>query len=87
MSTATYNFTQVKKVHKWEVFIDTDAKYGYFEHDEEGEGGGLWFIKMSMENEAGFVLELEDYDGRSYLPKAVIQAIRELGHIVDKDFE
>jgi len=72
----SYNFTLTKKVGKWEVNIDPEAMYGYFEHDDFGEGGGLWF------NEAK---ELVDYDGVMILPKNVEQAIHEAGYKLEDD--
>lgn len=53
--------------------------YGYFEHEEygDGQGGGLWFAGK----------ELIDYDGVFSLPLEVVSALRSVGFIVDKDFE
>jgi hypothetical protein len=75
MSENSYNFDKKTTVGKWEVAIDTQAKYGYFEHSETGTGGGLWF-------ECG---ELVDYDGVGVLSKHVIQAIKDLGFKVEDD--
>lgn len=52
----------------FEIKVDTNAGYGYFEHNELGDevGGGLWFIGN----------ELTDYDGVFELPKQVEQALR-----------
>lgn len=77
MSENSYNFDKKTEVGKWEVGIDSKAKYGYFEHSGSGSGGGLWF-------EAN---ELVDYDGVGVLPKSVIQAIRDLGFAVSDDYE
>lgn len=72
-----YSFTQKAREGKWEVFIDPAAGRGYFEHDDFGEGGGLWFEDQ----------ELIDYDGVFALRAEVATAIRSLGYIVDKDCE
>lgn len=62
---------------KWEVTIGQPEKdRGYFEHDIQGEGGGLWFEGKS----------LVDYDGRFELPRDVVVAIRSLGYTVGQDF-
>lgn len=71
----SYNFTQAQKVGKWEIQIDPAAGYGYFEHDDEGEGGGLWIVKG----------ELVDFDGRSCLPYSVGRALEILGYRVGEE--
>jgi hypothetical protein len=76
MSTL-YNFTKSAQVGHWETKIDPVAQYGYFEHDVEGEGGGLWFVKD----------DLVDYDGVACLPKAVFAAIEQLGFKAGEDFK
>lgn len=75
----SYNFTMKATVGHYEVQIDPQAMYGYFEHDIYGDerGGGLWFDTDK---------ELLDYDGMCDLPKSVRQAITELGYSV-KDME
>jgi len=72
-----YNFTQKAREGKWGVFIDPVAERGYFEHDDFGEGGGLWFDGQ----------ELIDYDGVWALRAEVATAIRSLGYDVDKACE
>jgi hypothetical protein len=64
------------KVGKWQVRLTDRKDYGYYEHDDEGEGGGLW-IKDG---------ELVDYDGRAILPPNVKQALINLGIKVGEDF-
>lgn len=64
------------------VGVDEDALYGYWEHKDGSEGGGLWF----SHSEDG-PLDLIDYDGDYMLPKAVIDALRLAGFRVDADFE
>lgn len=73
-----YNYTKTTK-GKFEVGIDKDEQYGYFEHEDYGDeyGGGLWF-----EDD-----ELVDYDGISgYVPQDVADAIVELGFKISEDF-
>lgn len=85
-----YCFDKKFQFGKYSVQIDTAEKYGYFEHEELGDeaAGGLWFAR-SDRSVPGFAgkLELVDYDGMACLPKAVIEALRENGFIVDEDFE
>lgn len=71
---AEYNYERVQVGH-YEVAIDKEQQYGYFEHDELGDemGGGLWF-----ENN-----ELVDFDGVYELPKKVIEGIEQLGFNAD----
>lgn len=70
------------KTTKWEVQISYDHKkhpgcYGYFEHDEYGEGGGLWFERV------GDKWSLTDYDGVASLPANIAHTLREAGFLVD----
>ena len=70
-------YDQIERIGKWVTYIaeDGEGKHrGYFEHDDEGEGGGLWFIRKS----------LVDYDGVFVLPKGVKEAIVKLGFSVDE---
>jgi hypothetical protein len=79
-----YNFTITLQPYGpgWGVVkIDPNAQYGYWEHKDGGEGGGLWFA-----GEAG-ALELADYDGTSdYLPTRVVRALQAAGFVVDESF-
>lgn len=63
---------------KWTVVIGKrDADYGYFEHNETGEGGGLW-LKNGV---------LVDQDGTSVLPLAVARLLRDhFGVKVDSSY-
>jgi hypothetical protein len=69
----SYTFDKKTKVGKWSVEIDSQKQYGFFEHDDYGEGGGLWFVD-SM---------LVDYDGVYELPNNVIKGIEDLGFNAD----
>jgi hypothetical protein len=69
----SYNFDKKTQVGKWSVDIDSERQYGFFEHDDYGEGGGLWFVD-SM---------LVDYDGVYELPDNVIKGIEDLGFNAD----
>ena len=68
------NYTKTT-IKKFEVGIDKNKQYGYFEHEYYGEelGGGLWF-----END-----ELVDFDGCYFLPIEVAKAIKKLGFKVN----
>jgi hypothetical protein len=68
-----YNYDKKTQVGKWSVEIDSARQYGFFEHDDYGEGGGLWFVD-SM---------LVDYDGVYELPTNVIKGIEDLGFNAD----
>jgi len=87
----TYNFDTKLNTKNFTVEIDTQANYGYFEHNTKGDecGGGLLFQTVPM-SEAGLKkkkVELIYYDGVFALPKEVISALRTAGYIVDEDFE
>jgi len=93
MSTYTYD---IKREHFdpttgvfTEVGIDTAEKYGWFEQykmcpdqDIYMHEGGLWF-----DYAPGSMPELIDQDGPPSLPKTVAWILRDMGVIVDKDFE
>lgn len=81
MTERNYTLTARIVGSKWVVYVDPKAKYGYFEHDIEGEGGGLWFDRGT-----DGTLELADYDGVFELPMNVIKAIQSLGIIVAEVF-
>lgn len=76
-----HNYTVTLREGKWEVKVSPTTGYGYFEHDDYGEGGGLWF-----EDQAG-TLSLADFDGRMVLPKDVGTALRGAGYNVDDIFD
>lgn len=79
-----YNFNKKATVGNWLVEVDTEAKYGYFESQKTGNGGGLWFQTQEDTGE----LELIDYDGVYSLPTDVAKALREEMDInVGEDFE
>ena len=82
-----YTFTQT--IHPYGnadnagiVEIDPAALYGYWERRDGSEGGGLWF-----ENTTTDQLELVDYDGAATLPRAVIEALRAAGFLLDESFD
>ena len=81
-----YNFTQT--ITPWGnnpeagiVQIDPAGLYGYWERKDGSEGGGLWFYKNSAAQ-----LELIDYDGAAELPRAVVEALRAAGFMLDDSF-
>lgn len=72
--TLQYNSVAVIK-------IDTEALYGYWEHSDGSEGGGLWFDKN-----CDGILELADYDGAFELPIKVLKALESARVFVDDVF-
>lgn len=64
-------------IGKIETVVFPNENRGYFEHETHGEMGGLWFDGK----------ELSDYDGVYSLPKQVIDALRQMGYVVDSIFE
>ncbi len=79
----TYHFTRIIQSGPFDIRVDPAARYGYFEHDTEGDdcGGGLWFESLD-----GGVLALIDYDGVFELPHKVAEGLRALGYIVNEEF-
>ena len=63
------------QIGKFEICIDKEKQYGYFEHNKYGDelSGGLWF-----END-----NLVDFDGVMVLPKDVCKGIKILGYKCD----
>ena len=66
-------YDQIERIGKWVTYICVASASnscrehrGYFEHDDLGEGGGLWFTDW----------ELVDYDGVYELPEEVVKAIK-----------
>lgn len=74
-----YTFNRRIQSGPFEILVDEAAQYGYFEHEEYGDGmgGGLWF--------EGNVLV--DADGTYELPKSVAAGLREMGFVVPKEFD
>lgn len=66
----------------WTVHLFDDLLRGYFEHDDTGEGGGLWFAR-SPEG----VVALIDYDGVFALPHAVFNMLKEAGIHMEPEFD
>lgn len=66
------------------VEIDPAELFGYFEHRDGSEGGGLWF-ELDFENQKDLILT--DYDGCYCLPRQVISALRAHGITVGPEFE
>ncbi len=62
--------------HYYEVAVNTQAQYGYFEHLRYGDerGGKLWFSADLAGD-----LYLVDYDGMFDLPAEVVNALRGAG--------
>ena len=75
----TYKFNVTADTANFEIRIDLAAGYGYFEHNELGDGcgGGLWFGQQGDDS-----LTLSDYDGVAILPQEVGEALRAAGFAV-----
>jgi len=69
-NTQPYNFNQDLSTERYTVQIDTAAQYGYFQNNNTGTEGGLWF----QDN------VLVDYDGVFELPKQVHAALTNAGY-------
>lgn len=81
------------------VEIDPAALYGYWEHRDGSEGGGLWFEPecgkptatatgvIAGSNLKNGKLELIDFDGAAALPLKVVNALRAAGVTVEPEFE
>ena len=65
-----YNFNKDLSTERYTVKIDTAEQYGYFENNNTGTGGGLWFDG----------LRLSDYDGVFELPKQVYLILTNAGY-------
>jgi hypothetical protein len=65
-----HDYTQTLREGRWEVKMSPTTHYGYYEHDIQGEGGGLWFDGN----------KLRDFDGRSCLPRDVATALLKAGY-------
>jgi len=66
--------------NKFEIWINTEAKYGWFEDKIVGgeNGGGLWFDKD---------MQLEDYDGIYFLPNDVRNQLMRNNYITQEMYE
>lgn len=89
-----YNFDTT--LHPWGtspergvVGIDTAALYGYWEHKDGSEGGGLWFSRELIGGrlDQKGPLELIDYDGAFELPRSVVAALCAVGYVLDETFD
>lgn len=79
MGNRNHRYTQQQRVGKWVAHVSPSTLYGYFEHDEWGEGGGLWFGPREDRRPG---IELIDFDGRSCLPIDVAVALTQLDYFV-----
>lgn len=81
-----HEYTQVATHGKWTVCVAPSRNYGYFEHEDYGEGGGLWFKTVGQNTRLRWIKELVDFDGVMMLPTPVAMAIQKLGYHVPNDF-
>lgn len=77
-----YNYSVDLSVEDWDIKIDPEANYGYFEYvggTNEGPEiqGGLWFDGKA----------LRDYDGVSILPQLVVQVLKDAGYTGEDIYE
>lgn len=79
---SSHNFNKKITEGSWEVAVDEEAKYGYYEHQLSGSGGGLWFGKQEDTGE----LELVDFDGLGVLPANVKRGLILMDINVGEDF-
>lgn len=73
----TYTFTLDISTANYEIKIDIEKQYGYFEHFSHGDevAGGLWFSGK----------ELIDYDGVFELPEEVVDSLKLWGCIFEEN--
>lgn len=66
--------------NKFEIWINTDARYGWFEDKRLGDenGGGLWFDED---------MKLKDYDGVYFLPNDVRNQLMRNNFITQEFYE
>ena len=83
---AYYNFDIKLHEDEFDIQIDTDAHYGYFERDDGECSGGLW-LAATADPDITQSLELVDFDGTFELPKPVLKALRDAGFGAGEDFE
>ena len=73
--TDTYNFDVKIDTATCTIEIDTAKSYGYFQHNQTGTEGGLWFVGKT----------LADYDGVWELPHEVAAALKALGYSLEDE--
>ena len=66
--------------NKFEIWINTETKYGWFEDNIFGDenGGGLWFDED---------MKLKDYDGVYFLPNDVRNQLMRNNFITQEMYE
>ena len=67
-----HDYTETLESGNWLIKISPTTDYGYFENQDTGGEGSLWFDGT----------ELIDYDGVYELPKAVYSALKRAGYIL-----
>jgi hypothetical protein len=71
-----HDYTETLESGNWLIKISPTTEYGYFENQDTGGEGGLWFTGN----------ELYDYDGMFELPKLVADALQGAGYVVPREF-
>ena len=88
----SYEFNKTIQVGQYEIKVDEQKMYGYFEHDQYGDtlGGGLWFTQQYDDDgnrTSDDRLYLDDYDGVYELPQHVWEGLEKLGYVVEDGFK
>jgi hypothetical protein len=73
---AMHDYTETLESGNWLIKISPTTEYGYFENQDTGGEGGLWFDGN----------ELIDYDGVYELPKEAYSALKGAGYILGEEF-
>ena len=71
-----HKYTETLESGCWIVQLSPTTEYGYFENQNTGTSGGLWFEGN----------ELVDYDGTFILPVNVYSALRGAGYVIGDEF-
>lgn len=81
-STHQYNLTG--ETAFFDIKLDTEALYGYFEHRIIGEdfSGFMYFDKIMAVTAAKRGLELTSFEGVSEIPAQVVSWLREEGVLI-----
>ena len=79
-----YRFDRSIHAGAYSIKVDTEACYGFFEDDQQGDehGGSLWFA-ASPDGQ----LALTGFDGVATLPPSVAEGLEALGIVVANRFK
>lgn len=84
LRNSEHNYNLTGDTAFFDVKIDTEALYGYFEHRIIGEefSGFLYFDKIMPVTAAKRGLELTSFEGVSEMPDQVLSWLREEGVLI-----